>query len=156
MQKKYNHGPHDDILIYMTLLSQDSNSNEKPTGAIAAVSSHHRAWLTCLQLVVADTNNCTASYSCKSMAHMIIYSAKCLVMMTKNHVTGLCAFYTGIYHGLGVLPVIKANVCYKAVFMLHRQCLHPARAHHSSGLHQDTTMRDRSCITWSAKSRLRR
>ena len=36
-------------------------------------------------------------------------------MMTENRVTGLCACYTGIYHRLGVLPVIKANVCYKAV-----------------------------------------
>lgn len=83
-------------------------------------------------VIVVDTNNCTAYYSCKSMAHMIIYSAKCLVMMTENHVTGLCACYTGIYHRLGVLPVIKANVCYKAVFTLHRQYLHTARAYHSS------------------------
>lgn len=38
------------------------------------------------------------------------------VMMTKNYVTGLCVYCTGIYHRRRVLPVIQAKVYCEAFY----------------------------------------
>lgn len=72
---------------------------------------------TMVAVIPLDTNNYGAYTSRKGMAHMILYTVqKCFVMMTKNYVTGLCVYCTGIYHRHRVLPVIQAKVYCEAFY----------------------------------------